>query len=197
MVKLYILLLLKRVVGISLWVKLSEFTLHEDVEDEITWNLTNNDQYSSTSAYRAQLFGATSSPIASSVWKFWTPPKYKFLMWLALQSRFWTNDRLEKMGYPNCWDCPLCKRALESVDHLLVNYRYTIRLWGLLNDWLGIQSLDLNLWPASTLHPRWGKMTKLAQGHRFFNLPCAMAALERKKRSGFQKQACATLGAFP
>jgi hypothetical protein len=35
---------------------------------------------------------------------------------------------LEKRGWPNGRDCPLCKHALESVDHLLVNCRYTIRL---------------------------------------------------------------------
>jgi hypothetical protein len=145
---------------ISLWVKLSEVTLQEGIDDAITWNLTDNGHYSSSSAYRAQFFGATSSPIASTVWKFWAPPKYKFFMWLALQNRLWTNDRLEKRGWPNCRECPLCKRVLESVDHLLVNCRYTIRLWSLLNEWLHIQALDLNLWPATTLHPWWGNMTK-------------------------------------
>jgi hypothetical protein len=29
------------------------------------------------------MFGATSSPTASSVWKYWAPPKNKFCMWLA------------------------------------------------------------------------------------------------------------------
>jgi hypothetical protein len=53
---------------ISLWVKLSEVSLNEDVEDEISWNLTDNGIYSSTSAYHAQFFGATLSPVASSVW---------------------------------------------------------------------------------------------------------------------------------
>jgi hypothetical protein len=65
---------------ISLWIKLSEITLHDDIEYEITWNLTENGLYSSTSTYRAQFFGPKSSPIASSAWKFWAPPKNKFFM---------------------------------------------------------------------------------------------------------------------
>jgi hypothetical protein len=93
---------------ISLWLKLSEVTLHEGVEDDITWNLTGNGIYSSTSAYHAQFLGATLAPVASSVWKFWAPPKYKFFMLLALQNRLWTNDHLEKRGWPNGWDFPLC-----------------------------------------------------------------------------------------
>ncbi|KAM0838878.1 hypothetical protein ACQ4PT_060692 [Festuca glaucescens] len=145
---------------ISLWSKLEEATVRDDLEDEITWNLTETGIYSSSSAYRAQFFGAILAPIASSVWKFWAPPKIKFFMWLALQNRLWTNDRLEKRGWPTGWNCKLCNRAFESVDHLLVNCRFTIRLWGLLKEWLGLQQLNILPWPSTPLHSWWSLMTK-------------------------------------
>jgi hypothetical protein len=145
---------------ISLWVKLADVTLQEDIDGEIAWNLTKNGQYSSKSAYRTQFFGATSSPIASSVWKIWTSSKIKFFSWLVLQNCPWTNDRLEKQGWPNCGNYPLCKRVLESIDHLLVHCRYTIRLWGFLKERLGIQDLYLNAWITASLHSWWGMMTK-------------------------------------
>jgi hypothetical protein len=65
-----------------------------DIEDDISWNLTENDHYSSKSAYIAQFFGATLYPIVSSVWKLWAPPKIKLVMWLALQNCLCINDRL-------------------------------------------------------------------------------------------------------
>jgi hypothetical protein len=140
---------------ISLWTMLAEATVRDDLEDEITWNLTESGTYSSSSAYKAQFFGAILAPIASSVWKFWAPPKIKFFMWLALQNRLWTNDRLEKRGWPNGRHCKLCNQAFETVNHLLVNCRFTIRLWGLLKDWLGLQQLNLLPWPTTTLHSWW------------------------------------------
>jgi hypothetical protein len=72
---------------IGLWVKLADVSLHEDIEDDISWNLTEDDHYSSKSAYRAQFFGPTLSLLVSSVWKLWAPPKIKLFMWLALQNR--------------------------------------------------------------------------------------------------------------
>jgi hypothetical protein len=145
---------------ISLWTMLAEATVRDDLEDEITWNLTESGTYSSSSAYKAQFFGAILAPVASSVWKFWAPPKIKFFMWLALQNRLWTNDRLEKRGWPNGRHCKLCNRAFETVNHLLVNCRFTIRLWGLHKDWLGLQQLNLLPWPATTLHSWWALISK-------------------------------------
>jgi hypothetical protein len=34
--------------------------------------------------------------------------------------------------------CPLCKQTTETVSHLFVHWRYTVRLWGLIKDWLGL-----------------------------------------------------------
>lgn len=145
---------------ISLWVKLTDITLLEGVTDEITWNRTESGQYPSKFAYKAQFFAATLSPITSSVWRIWAPPKIKFFAWLAVQNRLWTNDRLEKRGWPNCGNCTLCKQVMESVDHLLVNCRYAIRLWGFIKDWLGLHSLDRLAWPTDSIHSWWGTMTK-------------------------------------
>jgi hypothetical protein len=83
---------------IGLWANLADVNLHEDIEDDISGNLTQNGHYSSQSAYRAQFFGATLSPIVSSVWKLWAPPNIKLFTWLALQNRLWKNDLLRKRG---------------------------------------------------------------------------------------------------
>ena len=37
--------------------------------------------------------------------------------------------------------CKLCNQVLESAAHLLFGCRYTIRVWGLIKDWLGLPSI--------------------------------------------------------
>jgi hypothetical protein len=61
----------------ELWIQLQEINLQDDMIDDIKWNLIESGQYTTKSAYKAQFFGATSSPMCSSVWKIWAPPKVK------------------------------------------------------------------------------------------------------------------------
>jgi hypothetical protein len=94
---------------VNLWTKIQIIHLAEEFEDDISWTLTADGQYSAASAYKAQIFGAISTNMNTMVWKVWTPPKTKSLAWLALKNRLWTPDRLEKRGWPNFGLCPLCK----------------------------------------------------------------------------------------
>lgn len=145
---------------LSLWSRLSAFVLNPGVMDEISWNLTENGTYSSKSAYKAQFYGSIAAPIGSSVWKIWAPPKIKFFSWLFVQDRIWTSDRLERRHWDNCGNCPLCNRVLESVEHLFVHCRFSIRIWALIKDWLGLHLLFPNTWTTLPLIDWWNLMTK-------------------------------------
>jgi hypothetical protein len=46
---------------VDLWVNVHEVHLVEDMDDDITWNLMANDQYSAKSAYKLQFIGSISS----------------------------------------------------------------------------------------------------------------------------------------
>ena len=83
---------------VDLWILLQDVNLDHDVDDEITWRLTANGQYTAASAYKAQFFGAISTNMKRMVWRPWAPPKVKFFAWLALQNRVWTADQFEKQG---------------------------------------------------------------------------------------------------
>ena len=52
------------------------------------------------------------------VWNVWAPSKCKFFMWIMLQNRVWTADRLLLREWPNCYFCQLCWRSLETTMHL-------------------------------------------------------------------------------
>jgi hypothetical protein len=101
-------------------------------------NLMDNSEYSTSLAYEAQFLGLVHSDMYSIIWKAWAPPKAKHHAWLAIQNWLWTTDRLQKRGWPNCGPCPLCKQVTESTNHLFVHFRFTVRVWELLKEWLGI-----------------------------------------------------------
>jgi hypothetical protein len=60
----------------NLWTKIQEIHL-SDEPDHITWSLSNNGAYSSSTAYLAQFDAARNSFIMSAVWNNWAPPKCK------------------------------------------------------------------------------------------------------------------------
>ena len=82
----------------ELWVGLREVFLDEGVDDEIVWKLSPSGEYTTSSAYKAQLDDSTASKMKSAVWNNWAPPKHKFFAWLIIQDRVWTTDRLQRRG---------------------------------------------------------------------------------------------------
>jgi hypothetical protein len=151
---------------IELWILLRHVQLHGEMEDAITWNLTENGQYSTSSAYEAQFLGLVKSAMYSMVWKAWAPPKAKHHAWLALQNRLWTADRLEKRGWSNCGLCPLCKQVMESTNHLFVHCRFTVRVWELQKEWLGIHGIHPRQWAGLSIKDWWSLLASGASPHR-------------------------------
>jgi hypothetical protein len=100
------------------------------------------------------------------IWKAWAPPKVKFFAWLANENRIWMADRLEKRGWPNCGLCPLCKQVTESVDHLFVHCRFTMRLWTQVKEWLGIPDLVPSHWAGLSIAEWWRRMSHEATANR-------------------------------
>ncbi|XP_021835349.2 uncharacterized protein [Spinacia oleracea] len=56
-------------------------------------------------------------------------PKSLFILWLAVQSRLPTKDRLQNWGIPTDGLCPLCSTDLETVQHLFFQCSYSQQVW--------------------------------------------------------------------
>jgi hypothetical protein len=82
---------------IRVWDLLLDFTLTETA-DRFIWKWTASGEFSSTSAYRALLFGRSSLLGASHPWKTQAPGRVRFFGWLVLHGRCWTSDRLRRHG---------------------------------------------------------------------------------------------------
>ena len=78
-----------------LWTKLQEVQLN-DVPDSTT-----SGQYSAASAYDIQFLVRVENDNLNVIWSFKTEGKIKFFLWLLLQNRLWTADRLCKRGWPH------------------------------------------------------------------------------------------------
>lgn len=63
--------------------------------------------------------------IWKSVWYSHCLPKVNFFAWLVLNNKILTGESLMKRGFkgPSC--CCLCKFALETADHLLVDCAFS------------------------------------------------------------------------
>ncbi|XP_055826334.1 uncharacterized protein LOC129894699 [Solanum dulcamara] len=62
-------------------------------------------------------------------------PKAYFIMWLMLQKRLMTTDRLTKWGMKVSKKCVLCQMTDEIIEHLFVQCQFSICLWNRLLAW--------------------------------------------------------------
>jgi len=120
---------------VALWDRLQHVHLNLNTSDHIEWTLNTNGDYSTKSAYMVQFHGTINTELDTLVWKSWAPAKCKFFVWLAVQDRLWTADRLARRGWPNQRLCPLCHSTDESIVHMLAHCQYNQRVWFAVRTW--------------------------------------------------------------
>jgi len=59
-------------------------------------------------------------------------------MWLAVNNRCWTADRLAKRGLPHPVVCPLCDQATETINHFLIACVFSRQVWTFILQSLGL-----------------------------------------------------------
>lgn len=129
--------------------------LSSEQEDQIIWTLESSGEYSSRSAYKIQFAGQISSTFPKLIWKACATPRCKFFLWLLLQSRIWTADRLQQRGWENNYFCALCVRNLETPFHLFVECPVARKIWGLVASWSNCANLQPRDWSEHTDMEEW------------------------------------------
>ena len=110
------------------WNKVQGTTLSTE-KDTILLNLTANGSYSACSAYEAQFFSRIERPRLARVWTSKMEGKVKFYLWLLLQNRNWTADRLQARGGPHNERCKLCDQEPETANHIALLYSFAKEVW--------------------------------------------------------------------
>ncbi|WVZ52504.1 hypothetical protein U9M48_003557 [Paspalum notatum var. saurae] len=124
--------------------------------------------YSCKSAYSSMFTGTVRFSPWKRIWRSWAPPNCRFFIWLAVNNKCWTSDRLAKKGLPHQPTCPLCDQEAESINHLLSGCVLSREVWA----WL-LRELKLNVLPptSSSRFCSWWKRTA--------------TSLEKSLRKGF------------
>lgn len=100
-----------------------------DVPDSIGWNFSVDGSYSARSAYSVHFVQSISQPLLSSVWSIKGEGKVRFFLWLLLQNRLWTADRLAARGWPHNALCLLCDQVQEGAAHLMIHCVFAKEVW--------------------------------------------------------------------
>lgn len=56
-------------------------------------------------------------------------PRHAFILWLAVQGKLMTKDRVAKWQSNSCKQCALCKSGNDSHEHLFFKCKYTEEIW--------------------------------------------------------------------
>lgn len=114
----------------SLWQAVRSLALSQ-ICDSVVWKFNRNGIYSAKSAYECQFLGRVPSPSLQRVWSIKMEGKVRIFLWLLLQNRLWTADRLRDRGWAHGDHCSLCDQVLECGNHLFLRCPYAREVWHL------------------------------------------------------------------
>ncbi|KAH0724791.1 hypothetical protein KY284_000656 [Solanum tuberosum] len=80
----------------------------------------------------------------SLVWTNFRAPKWLFIMYLAVNERLATKDRLAKWGVLQVLTCTLCQLVDEDHDHMFFQCAYAAEVWMGILQWQGITRSAMN-----------------------------------------------------
>lgn len=118
-------------------------------------------QYSTNSTYKAFWLEAIQFQLWQLIQKTWAPKKCQFFLWLALHNRYWTTDRLAKRNMPHPEKCVFLDQEEEDIQHILIGYVLSRKLWFSLLNRVGLSMLAPQT-DDTSVKDRWIKSNKLA-----------------------------------
>ncbi|XP_019261681.1 PREDICTED: uncharacterized protein LOC109239557 [Nicotiana attenuata] len=65
-------------------------------------------------------------------------PKWKFILYLAVQGNLYTKDRLIRWGMQVSPECPMCEHEMESHNHIFFTCTFSEDVWRRLLKWMDI-----------------------------------------------------------
>ncbi|XP_010687128.1 uncharacterized protein LOC104901274 [Beta vulgaris subsp. vulgaris] len=104
-----------------------------------------NGQFSIKQYYQILLKGSRQVNWARYLWNRYSIPKHRLIMWLAIQNRLKTRQRLKQMKI--CMDdqCLLCQQQPETITHLLFECKFSELCISQVLQWLGVTWRPRNL----------------------------------------------------
>nr|XP_033513248.1 uncharacterized protein LOC117277926 [Nicotiana tomentosiformis] len=131
----------------------------EDWYNQGRYKLTSNIEYSITQSYLSLIVQYNKLEVATLVWTALAQPKNRFIMWLAVQRRLLTKERMLKLHIQlEDSSCYLCNcQVLETNEHLFKEYDWSKLVWQVVLQWIGItvQVADAKIMLESIKKKHW------------------------------------------
>ncbi|GJU44522.1 reverse transcriptase [Tanacetum coccineum] len=98
---------------------------------KVFWSFDSLEKFSSMSFGKEMENSSYSDPVIHLVWKFKGPPKAHLLCWQSIVGKLPTRYALLIIDIirQNQSRCPLCNSCTESVDHLIIHYKFALSIW--------------------------------------------------------------------
>jgi len=103
-----------------------------DEEDSLVWEEGPGGNYSPKAGYIVLSSEAEQREHVwwwKPLWKLDCPAKTKLFMWCVLENKAPSWDNLQKRSFQGPGWCALCKRELETVEHLFLACSFTVEVW--------------------------------------------------------------------
>jgi hypothetical protein len=126
--------------GILAYLGFSDVVLQPDDSDQHLWKFSASGMYSCKSTYNSMFIGTIKFSHWKKIWKSWAPANCEFFIWLAINNRCWTSDRLAKQGLPHQPTCPFSDQDEETINHILSSCVLVQEAWTRI-----LQGLNLNV----------------------------------------------------
>ena len=99
--------------------------------DKYMWKTSNGkcEKFSTNTAWKDMRQHSNKVEWYDIVWFSNCTPKHSFIMWLAIQGRLSTQDRLQKWYPDKEMACPLCESGIDSLNHLFFECSYSVKVW--------------------------------------------------------------------
>ncbi|XP_071719077.1 uncharacterized protein [Rutidosis leptorrhynchoides] len=103
----------------------------EDNDGTVQWvtNKGNKVSYSTGQTWDDLKVNKVNVPWHHVVWFPQANPKHAFIMWLAIQERLTTQDKLMKWYPLKTFQCELCGKEADSINHLFFGCEYSKAVW--------------------------------------------------------------------
>ena len=105
------------------------YPLDESKEDTISWTLAPAGVFTVSSAWNQIRLRKQVVNWHNSVWFPQAIRRHAFIVWLVIQDRLDTQEKLIKWGLINSMSCVFCRAGIEDRNHLFFSCKFTAGIW--------------------------------------------------------------------
>ncbi|KAJ6353056.1 hypothetical protein OIU76_002137 [Salix suchowensis] len=136
----------------TIWASLPAYKPDPHKEDQIIWSQHGTGKFSIATAWELIRHHSPAQDTHLLIWQKEHIPRHAFILWLAVQGRLRTRDRISTITAIPSLLCALCNQEPETHDHLFFRCHHSRTVWETVNRHAGLT------WPSLP----WNQLTDWA-----------------------------------